>query len=157
MEALSISDKIAILNDGKVQQFGTPYEIYNKPVNLFIADFIGRVNMLKGIVLDSYTLSTGLGNIVSKEAIPYDKEAKVKFIVRPEDIVLRDNGSFIGTIIKLNYQGPIYDTLVEADALLSDPIYIRIIVPGSMSIKSGDRLSFDISVKSKHHIFDAIN
>lgn len=157
MEALSISDKIAILNNGKIQQFGTPYEIYNKPVNLFIAEFIGRVNVLKGIVLDSYTLFTGLGNIVSKEVITYDKDTKVKFIIRPEDIVLRDNGSFIGTIIKFNYQGPIYDTLVEADVFYSEPIYIRIIVPGSMSIKAGDRLSFDISVKSKHHIFVDIN
>lgn len=153
MEALSISEKIAILEGGKIQQYDTPYEIYNRPANMFVAEFIGRVNILEGIVQDPNTFSTSLGNINSKEAIPHQKGTRARFIVRPEDVVLGDAGALKGTIIKSNYQGSLYDALIAADVAYHDPLYLRILVPGSMNIKAGDRLTFDISIKSKHHVF----
>ncbi|MGI5998945.1 MAG: ABC transporter ATP-binding protein [Lutispora sp.] len=153
MEALSISDKIAILEEGKIQQIGSPFEIYNHPKNMFVAEFIGRVNMLEGTVVDSYALSTVLGSVVSKEAIPYKEGAKIKFMIRPEDIRLKKDGKFTGTVIKTNYQGSLYDALIAVYIPYHEPIYIRILAPGSMNIKPGDRLSFDMNVKSKHHMF----
>ena len=67
-EALALSDKIVILNKGKIQQIGIPEEIYNYPINSFVADFIGTANIVKAKVLDrngeQYTVETPLGSLI---------------------------------------------------------------------------------------------
>lgn len=93
-ESMSISDRIAILDKGKVLQVGTPREIYEKPRNLFVASFIGRSSILKGVikeVTNNYA-SVSLGTYIIKGLIPPDVTLKtgdqVAVVLRPEDFKL---------------------------------------------------------------------
>lgn len=88
-EALALSDYIFVMKDGKIQQFGTPIDIYDEPVNRFVADFIGESNIVEGKMVKDY-----LVNIYGQDfecvdmGIPEQK--KVEIVIRPEDISLID-------------------------------------------------------------------
>jgi spermidine/putrescine transport system ATP-binding protein len=90
-EALSVSDRIAVLNEGVVLQVGTPAEIYESPVNSFIADFIGETNFLEGDVVSmndhfGTALCEGVGEVVFDMDKPVEIGEKVRLTVRPEKI-----------------------------------------------------------------------
>lgn len=86
-EALALSDFLFVLKDGKIQQFGTPTDIYDEPVNRFVADFIGESNIVEGRMVRDYVV-----NIYGQDfecvdmGIPENK--KVEVVIRPEDISL---------------------------------------------------------------------
>lgn len=90
-EALSVSDRIAVMKDGEVLQVGTPFEIYEAPVNSFVADFIGETNFLDGKVIETFdkyaeVMVDGLGNIKIEMDKPVKKGDYVKTTIRPEKI-----------------------------------------------------------------------
>lgn len=87
-EALAMSDYIFVMKNGKIQQSGTPVDIYDEPVNKFVADFIGESNIVSGIMKRDY--------VVEMYGIPYEcvdagfeKDAKVDVVIRPEDITIK--------------------------------------------------------------------
>ncbi|NQE00262.1 ABC transporter ATP-binding protein, partial [Staphylococcus xylosus] len=86
-EALALSDYIFVMKDGKIQQFGTPTDIYDEPVNRFVADFIGESNIVEGTMIDDY-----LVNIYGQDFDCVDmgiaSQKKVEVVIRPEDISL---------------------------------------------------------------------
>ncbi|WP_182406079.1 spermidine/putrescine ABC transporter ATP-binding protein PotA [Psychrobacter sp. GP33] len=143
-EALSMSDRIAVMKDGKFQQIGTPIEIYENPANLFTAKFIGETNLfkaeVKGIYLDQPDRDGKVTNgrievevceAQEKPAIlrnlrrpKFDKEVQVGDIVnlllRPEDLRIYDvNDStrtgLIGRVIESNYKGSTLDSIIKLD------------------------------------------
>ncbi len=91
-EALSVSDRVAVMNEGNILQIGTPYEIYEKPVNLFVAQFIGESNIMQGIITDRdgifYTIDTqDLGSVkVTSDRQDWFIGQKVVHAIRPEKI-----------------------------------------------------------------------
>lgn len=95
-EALELGDRIVVLNDGVIQQEGTPQELWNRPVNSFVADFIGSANILNGTIigklgaLSKVRTSTGLTLLANGG--PFDEGAGVKIIVRQEDVRIVGNG-----------------------------------------------------------------
>jgi len=91
IEALTLSDEIAVMSDGKLVQEGPPLEIYSRPSDPFVANFIGQSNMLSGVVRQS-GIETPVGTIVCE--IPEDcgEGAAVMIAVRPENILLGDGG-----------------------------------------------------------------
>lgn len=93
-EALSMADRIAVINNGKVEQVGTPFEIYNDPINPFVAGFIGETNFVEGEILsrsddEMVEVKTPIG-IIKSQAFPHDirKGEKVTCSIRPEAIHL---------------------------------------------------------------------
>lgn len=84
-EALAMSDEIFVINKGKIQQSGTPNDIYDEPINRFVADFIGESNIVKGIMIDDY-----LVEFVGKQFECVDqglnKNEPVEIVIRPEDL-----------------------------------------------------------------------
>lgn len=94
-EALSMSDRIVLLNHGKIEQIGTPEEIYRKPKTLFAADFIGESNIFDGIITkieDKYTkVKLDIGQEIMVENDNYELDEKVTIVLRPEDLRLRKN------------------------------------------------------------------
>lgn len=97
-EAMSIADRIVILHQGVIEQIGTPREIYEKPVNRFVADFIGRVNLLQGRVEGPHLHLLGGTFLIPKRGWP---EGKVTCAVRPERIHLGPKGSgFLTALIE---------------------------------------------------------
>ncbi|HBG08551.1 MAG TPA: polyamine ABC transporter ATP-binding protein [Firmicutes bacterium] len=95
-EAMAISDRIAVMNKGEIQQVGTPRELYHRPANLFVASFIGRTNVLKG---ELYVKDGGRGIVVENRPIcltTLDEKAApqaVSISIRPEDFTIAPDGS----------------------------------------------------------------
>jgi|LSQX01.2.fsa_nt_gb spermidine/putrescine transport system ATP-binding protein len=105
-EALTMSDKIVVMNDGEIQQVGTPEDIYNEPINKFVASFIGDSNLLEGIMKDDF--------LVSFDGVDYEcldsgfsKNEVVDIVIRPEDldIVERGKGPINGVIDSVIFKG----------------------------------------------------
>lgn len=86
-EALALSDYIFVMKDGKIQQFGSPIDIYDEPVNRFVADFIGESNIVKGTMVEDFVVDIygQVFNCIDK-GIPTQQQVDV--IIRPEDISL---------------------------------------------------------------------
>jgi iron(III) transport system ATP-binding protein len=91
-EALALSHEIAVMNEGRIQQIATPREIYTRPVNAFVADFVGSTNFLDGTVLGPdgsegrYRVRTELGDVTVLATEPFRADDKVLLSVRPEDV-----------------------------------------------------------------------
>lgn len=84
-EALAMSDEIFVINEGKIQQSGTPKDIYDEPINRFVADFIGESNILKGRMLDDYLVEF-VGKQFECVDQGLDKNETVEIVIRPEDL-----------------------------------------------------------------------
>ena len=114
-EALTMSDTIVVMNQGYIQQIGTPEDIYNEPQNAFVADFIGDSNIIDGIMVrdklvhllgkDIPCINTGFG-----ENVPVDVQ------IRPEDIQIcaPEEGQYRGIIRSVVFKGTVYDITIEA-------------------------------------------
>jgi len=149
-EALTMSDRIVVFDNGKIQQVGRPDELYEKPKNHFVADFIGESNFLDGYitcVANDYTIvSVGDGNIeIQCPKTPGITEKKqVQLSIRPEKIRFVEPSSDIpakmeGVIEKLTYSGEIRRYIVRVNS--GDTINIKQqILHGVRSYKKGDRV-----------------
>ena len=113
-EALTMSDKIVVMNAGEIQQIGTPTEIYRTPVNEFVAKFIGETNIIDGVMLED-DLVMFEDKKYACRARGYNKNEKVDVVIRPEhlDIVPRAEGMLKGTVKSQLFKGMHYETVVE--------------------------------------------
>lgn len=153
IEALSISQRIAILHEGKIQQIAAPYEIYNRPANIFVAEFVGKANIFEGIVSDANTILYKLGTVASRDNIPYRKGTHVKFMIRPENVVISGEGRSKGVIVHYNYSGTHYDVVISTKSMDNAELLLSAILPGDGEIRLNEEISFDLNIKSSHHIF----
>ena len=113
-EALTMSDKIVVMNAGEIQQIGTPTEIYRYPVNEFVANFIGETNIIDG-VMQGDDLVMFEDKKFPCRARGFAKNEKVDVVIRPEhlDIVPRSEGKLKGVVKSQLFKGMHYDTVVE--------------------------------------------
>ena len=113
-EALTMSDKIVVMNAGEIQQIGTPTEIYRTPVNEFVAKFIGETNIIDGVMLEDDLVMFEDKKFACR-ARGYNKNQKVDVVIRPEhlDIVPRAEGMLKGTVKSQLFKGMHYETVVE--------------------------------------------
>ena len=113
-EALSMSDVVVVMDNGKIQQIGSPLDIYNEPQNAFVADFIGESNILDGIML-----SDGVVEIDKTKFECVDKgfapNEAVDVVIRPEDvdIVPEDEGMIRGVVTAITFKGVHYEIIVD--------------------------------------------
>jgi iron(III) transport system ATP-binding protein len=105
-EALALSHQIAVMNEGRIQQIGTPREVYERPGSPFVADFVGSTNFLDGAVLgpDSgegrYRVRTEIGDLTVLATEPLKAEDKVLLSVRPEDVELSETAPANATNVR---------------------------------------------------------
>ena len=113
-EALTMSDTIVVMDKGKIQQIGTPEDIYNEPKNAFVADFIGESNILDGIMLQD-ELVQFFGRKFACVDRGFEPNEPVDVVIRPEDIdiVAPDAGHLCGTVTSVTFKGVHYDTIVD--------------------------------------------
>ncbi len=113
-EALSMSDTVVVLNEGKIQQIGTPIDIYNEPENAFVADFIGESNILNGTMLDDYKVAFAGKSFVCVDS-GFGKKEEVDVVIRPEDvdIVPVEQGQLIGEIASVTFRGVHFEFIVD--------------------------------------------
>ncbi|MEH2266099.1 ABC transporter ATP-binding protein [Nostoc sp.] len=139
-EALSLSDRIAVMNQGKIEQVGTPSQIYERPQTSFVADFIGDTNLFSGeiVTIDSSNIKistkTGLSIIISRtEDTPSELSQAVVVSVRPEKIQLSlyppnlPANSFEGRLVNVMYLGTHVNYVVE----LTNGIRINVLQPNT--------------------------
>ena len=116
-EALTMSDKIIIMNQGEIQQIGSPIDIYNEPENAFVADFIGESNIFHGTMIKDFEVA-----FCDKTFVCVDKgfgeNTPIEVVVRPEDVRLvpATEGLLTGIVKSVVFKGVHYEMLVaEAD------------------------------------------
>ena len=113
-EALAMSDTVVVMDSGRIQQIGTPEDIYNEPKNAFVADFIGESNILDGIMR-----ADGVVEIFNRRFQcldkGFEKDEAVDVVIRPEDvdIVPEDQGQLKGTVTSVTFKGMQYDIIVD--------------------------------------------
>ena len=114
-EALTLSDTIVVMNEGKIQQIGTPTDIYNEPCNAFVADFIGESNILNAVMVRDR-----LVKFMDKEFECIDEgfgeNVEVDVVVRPEDVYIIRNAEaamFTGIVKSCTFKGVHYEMFVE--------------------------------------------
>ncbi len=115
-EALTMSDTIVVMNQGVIQQIGVPTDIYNEPVNAFVARFIGESNILSGVMLKDY-LCEFAGREFECADKGFEKDEDVDIVIRPEDIkiVSPEDGMLKGTVKSALFKGVHYEMIVESD------------------------------------------
>ena len=113
-EALSMSDTVVVMADGKIQQIGTPIDVYNEPKNAFVADFIGESNILDGVMLEDFKVRFA-GHTFNCLDKGFEKNEAVDVVVRPEDVdvVPVEKGMLVGTISSVTFKGVHYEIIVD--------------------------------------------
>ncbi|MBN3553986.1 ABC transporter ATP-binding protein [Fictibacillus nanhaiensis] len=151
-EAMSMADRVAVMDSGEVKQIGTPIELYSRPSTPFIANFVGTSNVLKGTVVgqeNGYSVVKGHGFLIKSTNHVEQKEVNV--IVRPENIKAFKPGTISsdeltnmieGTVLVSTYLGSIvrYDIKVEEYQLVVDTTF----VPGEAILTEGEKVQLTI-------------
>ncbi len=118
-EALTMSDKIIVINDGQVQQAGTPKTVYEEPANAFVANFIGESNILSGSMIADYKIQF-CGAVFECEDKGFNKNESVDIVIRPEDVRLYKKGSgkgvLDGTVTNSVFKGTHYEMIVKTES-----------------------------------------
>lgn len=146
-EALTMSDRIIIVKNGKILEDGSPRDIYQNPKTSFVADFIGESNIFKGIIeeVKECTL-VNAGNVIfrTKRREKDEKGLKVSIMIRPENIMLslKDSSNSIRGVIKdIIYDGAVSKLFVS----VSDGIVIKVNVSGNVILNEGDTVYLNIN------------
>ena len=143
-EALTLSDTIVVMNDGRIQQIGTPTDIYNEPVNSFVADFIGESNIVNGTMIQDRKV-----NFIDHDFDCVDEcfgeNVPVDVVVRPEDIYIMNNlekAQFTGVVRSCIFKGVHYEMTVMTDegfeVIIQDYNAFEVGSKVGMLIKPGD-------------------
>ena len=143
-EALTFSDTIVVMSEGKVQQIGTPTDIYNEPANSFVADFIGESNILNGIMLKDCKVQF-LGREFECVDKGFGENVPVDVVIRPEDIYIMaktDSGMLEGTVQSCIFKGVHYEMTVTTpdgyEIMIQDYNAFEVGQQVSMIIKPSD-------------------
>ena len=116
-EALTLSDTIVVMSEGRIQQIGTPMDIYNEPINSFVADFIGESNILNGTMVKDEKVAFA-GHEFDCVDKGFGENMPVDVVVRPEDIYIfdpQDAAQLNGTVTSCIFKGVHFEMLVQTD------------------------------------------
>ncbi|MCL2774022.1 MAG: ABC transporter ATP-binding protein [Oscillospiraceae bacterium] len=114
-EALTMSDTIVVMNNGEIQQTGAPEDIYNEPVNAFVARFIGESNIIDGIMHRDYFIEFA-GNYFECIDAGFKAMERVDVVIRPEDIIIEkpSDKNIIGTVERVIFKGVHYEMIIDS-------------------------------------------
>lgn len=143
-EALTMSDKIIVMNKGKIQQMGTPQDIYNEPENSFVARFIGESNIFDGIMLEDYLVEF-CGKKFKCVDKDFEKNESIEVVIRPEDVkmVEPEKGMLKGKVTSVLFKGVHYEIEVNENGRMW-------ILHNTQSAQVGSELGLDIYPEDIH-------
>lgn len=144
-EALTMSDKIVVVNDGVIQQIGTPKKIYDEPSNAFVADFIGESNILSGLMVKDFKVRF-LDTLFDCEDKGFAKNEPVDLVIRPEDITIyRDgvSGQLGGKVVSSVFKGTWYEMEIECNGY-------EFTVQSTVEAKPGDEVRLGVTPDGIH-------
>ena len=143
-EALTMSDRVVVMNNGVIAQIGTPEDIYNEPANAFVADFIGEANIINGTMLKDCKV-----RILDKELDCVDKgfgeNAPVDVVIRPEDIevVAPDEAKLVGVVEDVVFKGVHFEIQVRCENC-------QWLIHSTVAQKVGDRIGMRVDPFNIH-------
>ena len=142
-EALTMSDTVVVMNGGKVQQIGTPEDIYNEPKNAFVADFIGESNIFNGIMTGKLKVRFCGAEFECLDDVEHGTQVDV--VVRPEDILIvpPEQGAVKGTVISVVFKGVHYEITVQSGKN-------EIVIQSTKSAKVGDMVGLNVEPDGIH-------
>ena len=137
-EALTMSDKVVVMNQGYIQQMGTPEEIYNEPENAFVADFIGDSNIIDGVMMEDRIVKI-CDHIFPCIDEGFGRKKPVDVVIRPEDIIIGKPGSGImdGVVTSNVFIGVHYEMCIEAGGF-------EWLAQNTVSYPEGTKVSIDV-------------
>jgi len=154
VEAMTMADRIAVLRDGRLEQFGKPLDLYNRPANLFVAGFIGspRMNFLDGTFEDG-AVRLKSGERVAAACQGGKPGQAVKLGVRPEHISLSESGTpdatlSVSLIEQLGGESYLHGTLASGEEL-------SVRLAGQTQVSRGDKVGLSLGTPATRHVFDA--
>jgi len=143
-EALSMSDTIVVMDEGEIQQIGTPQGIYNEPKNAFVADFIGESNILDGTMRRDLFVDFS-GKRFKCLDKGFEKNEPVDVVVRPEDVdvVAAGEGMLRGTVTSVTFKGVHYEIIVDIKGF-------KWMIQSTENQNVGDEIGLDIEPDAIH-------
>ncbi|HLM02695.1 MAG TPA: ABC transporter ATP-binding protein [Pyrinomonadaceae bacterium] len=131
-EALELGDRIAVLNMGRLEQIGTPYEVYNMPATEYVATFVGAANLLLGVIRGRNFAAENVSLEIEDQLANFRDGQSVKLIFRPEDVFLRKPENLTqhyqklagGAVEEINFVGAFERVVVRLDLSTQQPIII---------------------------------
>lgn len=143
-EALTMSDTIIVMNNGVIQQIGSPIDIYNEPKNAFVADFIGESNIIDGVMLEDYKVFFCNKTFECLDK-GFNKNEPVDIVIRPEDIVItsKEKGLITGTIKSVIFKGVHYEIVINSK-------YFDFTVHSTLSSNIGDEVGISLTPDDIH-------
>jgi len=143
-EALSMSDTIVVMDEGEIQQIGTPQGIYNEPKNAFVADFIGESNILDGVMRRDLFVDFS-GKRFKCLDKGFEKNEPVDVVVRPEDVdvVGAADGMLRGTVTSVTFKGVHYEIIVDIKGF-------KWMIQSTENQNAGDEIGLDIEPDAIH-------
>ena len=142
-EALTMSDKIVVMNEGRIQQAGTPEDIYNEPVNAFVADFIGESNIFNGMMTGHLRARFCGGEFACVD--DYEEGTHITAVVRPEDVEITKagEGTITGVVDSVIFKGMHYEITVLSGKN-------EMVIQTVHSAKTGDRVGMRVDPENIH-------
>ena len=139
-----MSDTVVVMNDGQILQQGTPQDVYNEPVNAFVADFIGESNIVPGVMRADF-LAEFCGRRFECVDRGFDPDEPVEVVIRPEDLkIVEENAQLRGVVRSVIFKGVHYEMTVVGDGFrflvhstLSEPVGAPVglyVAPGDLHI-----------------------
>ncbi len=143
-EALTMSDRVVVMDSGRIQQVGTPKDIYNEPQNAFVADFIGESNIVDGKMIKDYLVSIA-GHKFKCLDSGFEPDEAVDVVIRPEDvdIVPPKKGEICGTVTSVAFLGVHYEIIVDINGF-------KWMIQTTDEAKVGDRVGLIIEPDAIH-------
>ncbi len=141
-DALAISDRVAVMNQGKLEQVGPPEEIYKHPVSMFVATFVGHANLLEGLIQGPRgCVLTDFGSFCSVDRSGLPDGTTVMVAVRPEGFEPVEHGSLAGTITATSYTGSNVEAVVEVPTTKGGMRKLTVHLPTNRSYPVGSDVS----------------
>ena len=127
-EALTMSDKIVVFKGGAIEQIGTPTEIYNEPVNKYVANFIGQSNIVDGIMKEDYLVNFDDKDFKCED-YDFNENEPVDVVIRPEDIQIKKKNAGVmnGQVLSVLFKGVHYEVIVETKRGASKMVKLHVL------------------------------
>jgi iron(III) transport system ATP-binding protein len=139
-EAFAFADKIAVMNDGKIQQWASPFDLYHEPSTRFVANFVGQGAFLPGHVIDSTTVATEIGMISGNRCYDWLPDSPVEVLLRPDDVIHSDDSVKTGEVVSRVFAGT--STLYTLKLPTGSEVISAF--PSHHDYQVGDRVGIDI-------------
>ena len=144
-DALAISDRVAVMNQGRIEQIGTPREIYKHPESVFVATFVGRTNLLRGIVQnENGCVLTDFGSFCRVDRLGLPNGSEVMVAVRPDGFAACEESESVlrGTLLSTTYAGDHVEAEMAVPSAHGGERHLVVHLPPSRHYREGERLSF---------------